>query len=298
MLGQYNKNKYRSFPLVDYKQFWLCKLPAVLPMGIANYVFKESDRVMELPDGLFLHADWRVDEATDGAGVTTGLGPHFPFLNKLTASADYNYLTLHMTNSNTSKTAITEITVPRTIAEAPITVDTVSHYGRIVLGADGVSEILDVAEQIGEQTLYVAPDISFDNSGDEGYRETMFDPTTLINMAYTGVRAIEGDTGLPIDGTVYLEEGYNTRILLDPGTNTISIIGSAGAGLGVSMREPRREFLPCDAILRKLNSVETDSSGNLDIVGDGGIKVEVQGGKIVISVDPVNRSSMKEAEDA
>jgi hypothetical protein len=232
-----NENRYRNYPFVeDHVPEY-----GALASGIM------------LPETLLLDLQYIAYRAIDPADSSLRLA-------EVQASALFDTLTLRF---ELGTTTMTDIVLPRTISTAP---SVVSHDGirlEVVCGAEGVNTVLDELESAGDTSAYTSS--TYDH----------FEPALCIIQDKHRVNSLVGTaTGsTPITGDIYLEEGYNTRILVHEGTQRVSILAEPGAGLGryCDRTDPLR--VGCDALLLALNELYADGYGRFQLRGANGVTV-------------------------
>lgn len=115
----------------------------------------------------------------------------------------------------------------------------------------------------------------------------MIEPALLHFQDRHQLTSVSADTGLPLTGIVYIEEGYNcsTQFLLASGTIRISAIRGAGAGLYCG--DPPVGSIVCSDVLLRINGLSADDLGSF-MLGAG------QG--VIITPDPANNKIVVEAK--
>ena len=124
--------------------------------------------------------------------------------------------------------------------------------------AEGVVDL--VANAAGTYTLDAQPQVEPALFGFQ-------DNHRVTSIVAAGV----GNTELT--GLVYIEEGCNCRVAVDPDTDRVRITAARGAGAGRCSDE-YTPTLACDEVLLRINGLQAGDQGGFMLVGSDGVEVE------------------------
>lgn len=99
------------------------------------------------------------------------------------------------------------------------------------------------------------------------------EPSCICFQDLRRVNSLLGtDAGsVQIAGDVYLKEGYNCSITIDPDSNTIRIDGVRGAGAGLPCGDPPVSQLTCKQVFLRINGLTADDQGEFTMTAGQGL---------------------------
>ena len=88
--------------------------------------------------------------------------------------------------------------------------------------------------------------------------------------------SLSGDyTGsVPVDGTVYMQEGYNTVITVNTAAKAITLAAHRGAGAGINCNRVDPSRPTCNQVLLCLNDMYADGNGDIQLAGGNGVEIQ------------------------
>ncbi len=105
-----------------------------------------------------------------------------------------------------------------------------------------------------------------------GGRNLAIEPVLAVFHNQLQVTQIKGDSGPAVVGGVRLMGGYGVYVSVEPESNTLRLVGGPGLGLGYPSAAPSGRPLP-NQILRGINGVYADGSGNIQLIGGNGVQI-------------------------
>jgi len=235
-----NSNQYRRYPLVDDASYAIYRVDDGV---ISNFTFN-NNVLLDFSFTTYLRA----------APVITL--PYLDITNTPPAPANCR-LVFSVKSGDVESLVWITVSANSTF---PITIDSIipgQYRLRCIIGAG----VLDLCNWDTHRYYFKDPPVIL--------------PSCVVALDNHRVNAVRGSTvdSIRLTGDVYVEDGYNMALALNPDTNTLTVTAQVGAGQGV----------PCDVLptarqaidgIVSVNELLPDTLGNINILEGSGIKID------------------------